>query len=137
MGFEQGIAIYGALVDFKTAGVHAIGTTEVPGGALDPNMRASPFLVVLSVTNGNSLLTIPVFSIGFLPAAYDEILGSTTLPVGVASGSDQALYLAKQDSVDMGDATDIKINITTAATTASGPFDVKVMVLAFPFSRAG
>lgn len=137
MGFETSIALIGAVVDFKATGVTTLGVLEVPGGDVDTDMYACPFLVALATKTGESLLTLPIFTVGFNDPDWNNLLGSTTLTGGAASGS-QSVYLTKPGGEYPGSGTPVKIKITTAATTAgASAIAIKVMVLAFPFTRIG
>lgn len=137
MGFETSISLIGAVVNFKATGVTQLGVLEVPGGDVDTDVYGCPFLVALETKSGDSLITLPIFSVGFNTPDWDNILGLTTLTGGAGSGS-QSVYLAKLGGEYPGSGTPVKINITTAATTAgASTVAIKVMVLAFPFTRIG
>lgn len=127
--FEAPIAFFRGIINAKTVASTVIGTAELPGGSSDLTMQGGPFLVLVTVTKGNTLTTVPIFSVGTNAPNYDNVLGSTTLPAGVASAQDQAVFLAKQDSVGFIHGAGMRVNITTAATVVSGDFELRFVVL--------
>lgn len=111
-------------IDGKTTGATTVYTTSNPGST-----RFYPIMIVVSLT-GASGVTVPcTLSVGTNSSTYNNLLTATAL-TGVTTGSaTQEFILNSAVLSSIGDAVDIKVNVTVGATATT--YLIKVMVIGY------
>lgn len=121
-GFQNPLLQFRAgTIDGKT-----IGNTVITTLNMDPNTRIWPIAIVITSRNLFIVTTPPIVSVGKTSAAYDDILGATTLPTLTANRFCVVL-LPKSNATTLADNEALTVRVSTAAVATTYDFAVDVL----------